>query len=687
MASSDPSSQKFKMDTSKVGGVGFAELHGILAESFEGRSLAEKLTAKKIVVSLRDVRRFASWGMAEWMNFLRATTDRDLYFVECSTYALNQMNLVTGLLGHGKLVSFYMPYRCGSCGEEFELLTLAPSERAKLRSLTTSEQSCTTCGGVARIDKATMYSALAERPAFDLDDEVIQFLRKRFGYDLATDLTRFRAARLTTKGATYLRLSGKLTTLPAEQLVKTVEGAAIVDLAAATYDPDELGAWRAFVQTAVPLVTSLQLLDCPAGFLETAIAPGDLGEKLAIRSFAHEYPCAACRTTTVRMIDVSSTLEHLIEGVLPTTECPTCKALLSTPASPALAAVITRLPAREHDAALDRFIAKARAENATKLEDALAVRAKPPAAAGATRAVWIAAALALVVVGGGIAFAVTKWNQPAAQQPAAAVVPQPAPTPPPPKFQRPDWIISDVPSSAFCQDMINRLVCVGVSSYRPTRDAAAAEANDAALEELANSVALKIEDPTFKSNVLPAYSAARTKAITALQAADTDRASAAYASADDVVRKARTRVVEILRSIGGSAVPAQRSDWYWEEYAKEKGSGTEALVFVRYDVSLDAVKALVERLTATTSALGGVFATAYPGLAWELDDFHGGLQIRKSGPQLQRAGLGPGTLVTSVNGQPVIDAVTLEGQLAKASGPIALGVRKGADTKTVELGR
>src|SRR5262249_28576180 len=110
---------KFKIDKVTSGGVTLLAMHGILDENFEGQRIVSQVRTKKLVVSLREVRRFASWGMAEWMNFLRATADFDLYLVECSTYAINQMNLVTGLLGHGKLVSFYLPYRCGSCGEEF----------------------------------------------------------------------------------------------------------------------------------------------------------------------------------------------------------------------------------------------------------------------------------------------------------------------------------------------------------------------------------------------------------------------------------------------------------------------------------------------------------------------------------------------------------------------------------------
>jgi hypothetical protein len=197
--------------------------------------------------------------------------------------------------------------------------------------------------------------------------------------------------------------------------------------------------------------------------------------------------------------------------------------------------------------------------------------------------------------------------------------------------------------------MINRLMCVGVSSYRPTRDEAVAEANDAALEELVSVIGLKISEPFFRENVIAGYSDVRAKALSALQA-DLDQTSAAYIAADDVVTKARKRVVEALRISGGPAVPAQRADWYWEEYAAKKG-GTEALVFVRYDVTLDAVKALVEKYSATTQVLGSSVMTAFPAVAWQYADFTGGVMLTKVGHPLADINLAPRDLVMAVADQ------------------------------------
>src|SRR5687767_9585654 len=106
---------KFNFDKLTVRGVTLLTMHGTLHHAFEGRKVAEAVQTKKVILSMRDVRRFSSWGMSEWMEFQRIHQGADIYIIECSTYAVSQLNLVTGLLGQCKLVSFYASYRCGSC--------------------------------------------------------------------------------------------------------------------------------------------------------------------------------------------------------------------------------------------------------------------------------------------------------------------------------------------------------------------------------------------------------------------------------------------------------------------------------------------------------------------------------------------------------------------------------------------
>jgi DNA-directed RNA polymerase subunit RPC12/RpoP len=687
---------KFAFEKTTFGGITFLTLHGTLDQAFEGRKIAESVHTKKLVVNMRNVRRFASWGMSEWMDFLRINATRELYLVECSTYAMSQINLVTGLLGHAKLVSFYASYRCGSCSEEHETLFLIPRDRATIRDLPGSHHECPTCGGRARLEDypAAFFETIADRPSFDIEDEVLGFLRSQLQYGLAPDLNRFRAFRRVHKDYTYLRMSGDLATLPSELLVAASEGTTVADLEGIVFDPAHahVTAWRTYVRTALTKLKSLQLLHCPLGFLEHAVAPEDLRDRLKVRTFALSYDCLRCETTTPHMVDVAENLEQLVGGVAPTARCTTCGSSLVAIPSTDQIAFMRCLPARDRDASLDKFLATVRGEPSTKLENCLvAIPAKLPRPPGGTRGVvYVALGLAMLIFGGLAAVALGLWKQrgePTVGSNQGAVI---APRPPVPAFERPAWIISDVPSSAYCHDMINRLMCIGVSTYRPTRDEAVAEASDAALEELVSAVGLKISDPFFRETVISGYARARAKALSALQGAELDPASAAYTAADDVVTKARKRVVEVLHASGGAAVPTQRSDWYWEEYAAKKG-GTEVLVFVRYDVTLDAVKALVEKYSSATPVLGSTAMTAFPALAWQYADFTGGAMLTKVGHPLSESGIASQSVVMAVGEQRVSDAIGFARRIEEwkqAAGDLALTVKTGdAPARVIEVGR
>lgn len=686
---------KFDVHKTANGGITVLTMEGTLNEAFEGRKVAEGIKSKKLVVAMRGVRRFASWGMSEWMDFLRINENRDLYLVECSTYAVSQINLVTGLLGHGKLVSFYASYRCGSCSEERETLFIVPRDRDEIRDLPGSHQECATCGGRARLEEypAAFFEAICDRPAFDIDDEVLGYLRSELKYDIAPDLTRFRAFRAVKNKYTYLRLSGSLALLPPEIVVDASEGTTIVDLEGAIFDPVQIAPWRDYVKNAMAKLTGLQLINCPIGFLEHAVLPADLHDKLKIRTFALAYDCLRCDTTSAQLVDVATNLEQLVGGVAPAARCPTCQSLLVAALSPSQVTCLRSLPARDRDAALDTFLVKARTEPSDKLENVLVATKKPvKAAATGGRALYVALGLSALLIAGLVVLGLELWKRTANAPITATNNPNVGVTPPrPPAPTRPDWIMSDVPSSAYCHDMINRLMCVGVSSYRPTRDEAVTDANDAALEQLVSAVGIKISDPFFRENVLAGYSDVRAKALSALQTADLDRSSTTYAAANDTVNKARKRVVEIFQLSGGAAVPTQRSDWYWEEYAGEKGKANEVLVFVRYDVSLDALRALVDRYSTPTPVMGTVAMTAFPGLAWNHAEFAGGAVLTKVGKQLSRAGIAPKQLVTAVNEQRVSDAAGFARRLEdglKGTGDLTLTVKAGdAPATTVPIKR
>lgn len=674
-----PHHDRYSVDKTAVGGVTFVTLRGTLNEDFEGRKLASSFRTRKVVIEMRDVRRFASWGMSEWMDLLRECGNDDLYLVECSTYAVSQLMLITGLLGQAKLVSFYASYRCAGCSEELQNLFLIPRDRAAIREMRGSTESCPTCGGTAQIEaySAAFFDAIANRPTFDIDDEVLSFMRTRFNYDLSADLTRFRAFRRTHKGYTYIRLSGNIATLRPDVLAS--EGTTVVDLAQVVFDPDQLGAWRDYLKSATTRVKSLQLENCPPGFLEHAVRSDDLRERVKIRTFTASYECVTCGTRSLHLVDVAKNLEELVQGALPTARCRQCQATIEATPSNELKLMVSSLPARDHDTALDTFISKSQSEPIDNLENCFDQKKPTQAVAPSSRRLRYAIIPLSVVAVVGLAVGVTRLLNGANKDPIAGTTGSAqAVIPPPPTFTRPDWIVSDIPSSGHCQDMINRLMCVGVSAFRDNRDEGLVEASDVALEELVNAVALKITDANFKDTIMPMYSQVRSKFLSELQAADLNRknktASNAFAGVviDENVRKTRKRVVDVLRGSGGTAVPAQRSDWYWEEYTTENGTGTEFLVFIRYDISIDAMRTLVEKYSATTTVLGSSLTTAFPALAWSHASFNGGALFTNVHKPFADAGIGPQQIVVAVADQRVTDAAGFAKAIDATSGDLKL---------------
>ncbi|HEY4181326.1 MAG TPA: hypothetical protein VGM90_30985 [Kofleriaceae bacterium] len=663
---------KFSWERSVKGDVTMLSMHGTLNEEFEAKKLAEAVKTKNVVVAMADVRRIASFGMAEWMDFLRRMSDRDVYLVECSTYAVSQLNLVSGLLGQAKLVSFYSSYRCSGCNTASNSLFLIPRDRQIIRDLPGSEYQCSNCGGASRLEEypAAFFDTISNRDAFEIDDDVLTFFRNQLKYDLTPDLARFRAVGTQLEDISYMRLSGQLARLPSDKLAHAARARTIMDLEGVAFDDAGVSAWEECMSTILPKVKQLQLHGCPAGFLEAAVSVADLRDAVKVRSFTYAYECMRCDAMRPREIDVAANLEDLVMGKLPDSACPTCKSTLIGMPSADLVAVLKALPARDRDPVLEKFFGKARQEAAAKLENLLVVTAKKPMAPASTGRGGLFAVLGLIVVVLGAVgwFAIDAWrNQKQIENKIVmpTVVADAAPAKP--TFPRPDWITEDTPSSSYCQDMINRVMCVGVSSYRTNRDEAVGEANDAALDELVNTVALKVPETFFKESIVPTYAAARNAQLGAVHAAEAERTGDAYKNAQKAAAASRRIVTEALRATGSAAVPAQRSDWHWEEYAADGGGPNEQLVFVRYDVALDAVRSLVEHYSVPVSTIGGAsLVTAFPGLGWESPDLASGAVVIKPGTKLARSGVKAETVIVAIDDQPVGDALQLSRALEAA---------------------
>lgn len=118
----EPSSREFKVEkVDGAGGVALYRLIGIVDEHADLGFLAR--LAGRAQISLKGVRRINSFGVRAWIDAIRKVpADATFEFIECPPPVIDQMNMVSGFLGRGKVSSFFAPMACEACTNEQDVL-------------------------------------------------------------------------------------------------------------------------------------------------------------------------------------------------------------------------------------------------------------------------------------------------------------------------------------------------------------------------------------------------------------------------------------------------------------------------------------------------------------------------------------------------------------------------------------
>jgi S1-C subfamily serine protease len=203
---------------------------------------------------------------------------------------------------------------------------------------------------------------------------------------------------------------------------------------------------------------------------------------------------------------------------------------------------------------------------------------------------------------------------------------------------------------------------------------------------MANTIGLKINTKAFEEDVRPMFGSARADALLALESSRATGTGDAYKRAVEVVRTARQAAADALHSTGGSAAPVQQADWYWEEYNRSDTKGTEFLVFVRFDLSGNSLKALIQEYSSVIEVLGSKVVTLFPGLVWRQVDAKQGVVVLDAGGRLKSLGVQDDDIILALNGEPVRSSADLASKLEKFGSGATLKV-KGKDGNLRELRR
>lgn len=677
--SSQASERNLEMEKFSDASVTCIKLKGAFDEQFDAKRLAAPIKCQTLVLDLSGVVRVSSFGIREWMSFLRLAEKAasEVFLIGCSPKVVNQFNMVADFLGQkSRVFSLYAPYRCDTCETVRDVLLNVDRDCESIKQLKAPEQICVTCGNpeVFDEDPRTFFLRISQQGQFELGASVESLLVSRLGYPASDVARRVQAQKIVQKRSTYLRLLGNLdASLQPEKLAEGLEGAVAVDVTGlGTIDPAGAAQFRRFLGALVPNVDRIFLVGCPQAFLERAIQQEDLGKKVEVLSFAMPYVCAKCSTRTSQLIDVAEHHAVLKVAIPPQMVCKDCGGTTTCAATGALISRLPSLPKPTADNALRKAIRTAQKQK---------IFAATPAKMPGQRANYSA-----VVVGGllivlGVA-AAGYYQQQKTKEAMEAVVSTLS------LRKRPEWITSDTPSFAYCTELTARTVCVGISSYTNSKEDGRTEAIDAALEALVNTVGLKIDDAAFGAHLRRAYAASRQELLSNLPHEDT----ASVTNAKLSVREARSRVARGLERTGSAAVPTQPTDWYWEQYATTTENVSDFLVFVRYDVSRDAVASLVQLYGQTTGTLGAKVLTIFPAMGWKYSDASTGVLVFELGAgALRDLGVHQGDIILAVDDHAIDDGTDFAASIGRrvtdttaTGGTVRLRVRRG-DGEPLEI--
>lgn len=133
--------------------VGIADGQVTLAGVIDERadlSFLSGLAGPKVVLNMRGVRRINSYGVRLWIEQIRKVPlGVAIEVIEVPPPIVDQINMVHGFMGAGRIVSFYVPYICTNC-EEYRELLMTTADGKTRKGL--PEVKCTACDSVMEVD-------------------------------------------------------------------------------------------------------------------------------------------------------------------------------------------------------------------------------------------------------------------------------------------------------------------------------------------------------------------------------------------------------------------------------------------------------------------------------------------------------------------------------------------------------
>ncbi len=589
----------------------YLRVSGVIDERFEGSRAGSRIKSESVIVNCAAVQLITSFGIRRWGEFVDDLGRRKiaLYYVECSPRFVDELNQVVHFAAHGHVLSTYAPYTCSTCRAQRTILIRVDTDAETIRTRQPPTMSCMVCGGTLEFDDdpAAYFPALAPHVGVKISPQVLTFLEARLGYTSDNE-RNLQIQKVISGDHTVIMMAGTLdASLRAKKLSEGLEGPTVLDLSSVLHvQQPGLRAWREFLDEAMRRAAHLWLIGCPALIAERAMEGLGGATNLDVVSVRIPYHCEKCGATEFVPIELEGKDGSAVrQGQFPRYNCSGCGKTTDPMVGAKLVQELQQMRPPSAPGSLRKAVKKAQRQ----IEASRKVVAPKKSVASNW---WAIAAISAVVVLTGfssVLFLRERNEKPAPNSDGTNQT-----------FMRPDWVSSDLAASSYCVDRGLQLTCVGISAYRDVRDEAEQEAMAGALEAVLRTTLLTGDSPGL-SEQRDKYLQGWTEAVQNLEKAhDDEKNPQEHEAALGAMLTLRGRVADLALRQRSPGTPIQRTDWYWEQYNKEPGPGTEFLVWVRIDVSSAEAKAAIANYYGGVIEVdAGKVVPAAPGIGWLVD--------------------------------------------------------------------
>lgn len=108
------------------------QVSGEINETFLSSSL-DLPSKEELILNLKEIKGFNSTGVRQWLLWMDELKSKKVFCEECSVHVIDNLNLVSHLLGNARILSFYAPYYDEAAEEEVNWLIFCEDWKEQLK--------------------------------------------------------------------------------------------------------------------------------------------------------------------------------------------------------------------------------------------------------------------------------------------------------------------------------------------------------------------------------------------------------------------------------------------------------------------------------------------------------------------------------------------------------------------------